>query len=96
MRHSRLLLSAKRAAAVAFSRDGTTVSAQIPGEGIRRWDARTGGTKDGIADERLWESIIAVSPNGDFIAELTAEGIRVTDRTNHSSKLFPFRLAGPN
>lgn len=95
MRHSRLLLSAKRAAAVAFSRDGTTVLAQIPGEGIRRWDARTGGTKDGIADERLLESIIAVSPNGDFIAELTAEGIRVTDRTNHSSKLFPLRLAGP-
>lgn len=95
MRHSRFLLSAKRAAAVAFSRDGTTVSAQIPGEGIRRWDARTGGTKDAIADERLSESIVAVSPNGDFIAESTAAGIRVTDRTNHSSKLFPLRLAGP-
>jgi len=95
MRHSRLLLSAKRAGAVAFSRDGTTVSAQIPGEGIRRWDARTGGTKDAIADERLSESIVAISPNGDFIAEITAEGIRVTDRTNHSSKLFPLRLAGP-
>lgn len=95
MRHSRFLLSAKRAVAVAFSRDGKTVSAQIPGEGIRRWDARTGGTKDGIADDRLSELIIAVSPNGDFIAELTAEGIRVTDRTNHSSKLFPLRLAGP-
>src|SRR5262249_45829268 len=76
MRHSRLLLSAKRAAAVAFSRDGTTVSAQIPGEGIRRWDARTGGTKDAIADERLSGSIVAVSPDGDFIAELTPEGIR--------------------
>ena len=95
MRHSRFLLSAKRAAAVAFSRDGTTVSAQIPGEGIRRWDARTGGTKDAIADEFLSESIVAVSPNGDFIAETTATGIRVTDRTNHSSKLFPLRLAGP-
>jgi WD40 repeat protein len=95
MRHSRLLLSAKRAAAVVFSRDGTTVSAQIPGEGIRRWDARTGGTKDALADERLSESIVAVSPNGDFIAETTAAGIRVTDRTNHSSKLFPLPLAGP-
>jgi len=95
MRHSRLLLSAKRAAAVAFSRDGTTVSAQIPGEGIRRWDSRTGGTKDPIADERLSESIVAVSPNGDFVAEITAGGVRVTDRTNHSSKLVPVRLAGP-
>jgi WD40 repeat protein len=95
MRRSRLLLSAKRAAAVAFSRDGTTVSAQIPGEGIRRWDSRTGGTKDAIADERLSESIVAVSPNGDFIAEIIDEGVRVTDRTNHSSKLVPLRLAGP-
>jgi len=95
MRHSRFLLSAKRAAAVSFSRDGTTVSAQIPGEGIRRWDARTGGTKDAIAGERVPESIVAVSPNGDFIAELTGEGIRVTDRANHSNKLLPLRLADP-
>jgi len=95
MRHSRLLLSAKRAAAVAFSRDGTTVSAQIPGEGIRRWDSRTGGTKDPIADERLSKSIVAVSPNGDFVAEGTDAGVRVTDRTNHSSKLVPLRPAGP-
>ena len=95
MRHSRFLLSAKRAAAVAFSRDGTTVSAQIPGEGIRRWDSRTGGTKDAIADARLSESIVAVSPNGDFIAEITDAGVRVTDRTNHSSKLIPLHLPGP-
>lgn len=95
MRHSRFLLSAKRAAAVAFSRDGTTVSAHIPGEGVRRWDSRTGGTKDAVAGEKLSESIIAVSPNGDFIAEITDEGVRVTDRTNHSSKLVPLRLSGP-
>jgi len=93
MRHSRLLLSAKRAAAVAFSPDGTTVSAQIPGEGIRRWDARTGGTKDAVADEKLSESIVAVSPNGDFVAEITDEGVRVTDRINRSSKLAPLHLA---
>lgn len=95
MRHSRFLLSAKRAAAVTFSRDGTTVAAQIPGEGIRRWDSRTGGTKDAIADEKLSESIVAVSPNGDFFAEVTDEGVRVTDRTAHASKLVPLHLAGP-
>jgi len=95
MRHSRFLLSAKRAAAVAFSRDGTTVSAQIPGEGIRRWDSRTGGTRDPVADEKLSEAIVAVSPNGDFIAEMTDEGVRVTDRANHSSKLVRVHLAGP-
>jgi WD40 repeat protein len=95
MRHSRFLLSAKRAAAVAFSRDGTTVSAQIPGEGIRRWDSRTGGTRDPVADEKLSEAIVAVSPNGDFIAEMTDEGVRVTDRANHSSKLVLVHLAGP-
>src|SRR4029078_7207532 len=42
MRRSRFLLTANRALAVSFSADGNTVSAEIPGEGIRVWDVRTG------------------------------------------------------
>ena len=56
MRRSRFLLSANRAQAVTFSSDGTTVSAEIPGEGIRSWDARTGGLKERVPTEKRSEA----------------------------------------
>jgi WD40 repeat protein len=79
MRRSRYVLSAKQALAVAFSRDGTTVSAEIPGEGVRRWDARTGGVKDRIEREPESNSAIAISSDGDFLVEATTEGVLLTD-----------------
>jgi WD40 repeat protein len=78
MRRSRYVLSANRALAVAFSRDGTTVSADIPGEGVRRWDARTGGVKERIEREQGSETI-AISSDGDFLVEATADGVILTD-----------------
>ena len=79
MRRSRYVVSAKRAVAVAFSRDGTTVSAEIPGEGVRRWDARTGGVKDRLEREQETDSAIAISSDGDSLVEATAKGVRLTD-----------------
>jgi WD40 repeat protein len=79
MRRSRFVLSAKRALAVAFSRDGTTVSAEIPGEGVRRWDARTGGVKDRIEREQESDAAIAISSDGDFLVEATAQGVVLTE-----------------
>lgn len=79
MRRSRYVLSAKRALAVAFSRDGTTVSAEIPGEGVRRWDARTGGVKEKIELEQGSDTAIAISSDGDFLVEATANGVRLTN-----------------
>ena len=95
MRQSRFLVSAKRAVAVTFSRDGTTVSAEIPGEGTRRWDARTGGLKNSLPDDKSSETMIAISSNGDFAAETTGAGVRVVDRVKGTSKVVPVRLAGP-
>jgi WD40 repeat protein len=78
MRRSRYVVSANRALAVAFSRDGTTVSAEIPGEGVRRWDARTGGVKERIEREQGSETI-AISSDGDFLVEATGNGVILTD-----------------
>lgn len=79
MRRSRYVVSANRALAVAFSRDGTTVSAEIPGEGVRRWDARTGGVRERIEREQGSDTAIAISSDGDFLVEATAKGVRLTD-----------------
>ena len=69
IRRSRFLLTAKRADAVAFSADGTTVSAEIPGEGIRVWDVRTGELKNRISrQEPVADGLTSVA-NESFIAE---------------------------
>ena len=69
LRHSRFLLSAKRALAVAFSADGRTVSAEIPGEGIRVWDVRTGALKNRIPREETTDGELTTVANGGLIAE---------------------------
>ena len=92
MRRSRFLLTANRAVAVAYSRDGTTVSAEIPGEGIRRWDARTGGVKAQIPHAKSSDdAVLAFSSDGDFIVEQTAEGVRLRDLLNGTSKPIPLQ-----
>jgi WD40 repeat protein len=69
MRRSRFLLTAKRAVAVTFSADGRTVSAEIPGEGTRVWDVRTGGLKDRISHPDTVEALSVNATNGNVIAE---------------------------
>jgi WD40 repeat protein len=69
MRRSRFLLTANRALAVTFSADGTTVSAEIPGEGIRVWDVRTGGLKDRVPRPESSDRVLTVSVDGGLIAE---------------------------
>src|SRR5688572_2657216 len=92
MRRSRFLLSANRAMGVAFSKDGTTVSAEIPGEGIRRWDARTGGLRDRIPRKQDSETVIALSSAGDSVVELNAQGVRLTDLTTGTTKAVPVQV----
>ena len=92
-RRSRFLLSANRAEAVGFSRDGTMVSATLPGEGIRSWDARTGGVKNRIARQQGPDEVTATSSNGEFIVEATAKEVRVVDLVNGTHKVLPLRIA---
>lgn len=94
-RRSRLLMSAKRAVAVAFSRDGLTVSAEIPGDGLRRWDSRTGGVKEKIADERAEDRVVAMSASGNFRAEATDKGVRVANLVKGTEAELKFAGDGP-
>ena len=107
-RGSRYLLRAQRAVAVAFSRDGLTVSAEIPGEGVRHWDSRTGGVKekpgvddkppgvnDNAASKQGSDAAVAMSANGDFRAEATATGVRLTNLVKATSEEFKFSGDGP-
>jgi WD40 repeat protein len=92
MRRSRFILTAKRAVAVAYSHDGTTVSAEIPGEGIRRWDARTGGVRAQIPHAKSSDdAVLAFSSDGDFVVEQTAEGVRLRDLQNGTTKPIPLQ-----
>jgi WD40 repeat protein len=88
MRRSRYVVSANRALAVAFSRDGTTVSAEIPGEGVRRWDARTGGVKDKIEREQVSDTAIALSSDGDVLVEATPKGVSLTNLTKGTADVL--------
>ena len=90
MRRSRFVLTAKQAGAVAFSRDGLTVSAEFPGEGIRRWDSRTGGVTSRIPREQSSDgAVLAFSAGGDFVLETTADGVRLRDLRNGTTKQIP-------
>lgn len=96
MRRSRFILTAKRANAVAFSRDGLTVSAEIPGEGIRRWDSRTGGMKGQIPRTKSADDVVlALSSDGDFVVETTADGVQIRDLHNGTTKQFPVETDDP-
>jgi len=82
-RRSRFLLTANRARAVAFSADGTTVSAEIPGEGVRVWDVRTGGLKDRIQRAIAPDDPLLIASNGGVIGEADVQDetgqIRIRD-----------------
>lgn len=96
MRRSRFVLTATRAMAVAFSRDGTTVSAEIPGQGIRRWDTRTGGVRAQIPHAKSADdSMLAFSSDGDFVVETTADGVRLRDLLNGTTKQIPVDTDDP-
>lgn len=73
MRRSRFLLTATRALDVTFSADGTTVSAHIPGEGIRVWDVRTGGLKDRISQPDNADDPALVATNGGLTVEVNSD-----------------------
>lgn len=96
MRRSRFILTANHANAVSYSRDGTTVSAEIPGEGIRRWDARTGGVKAQIPRAKSGDdALLALSSDGNFVVETTAEGVRMRDLVNGTTKQIPLETDDP-
>lgn len=90
MRRSRFLLSANRALAVTFSADGTSVSAEIPGEGIRVWDVRTGELKNRISRHEDSSEGPITFANGGLIAEVSSQDQngRIQVRDANTKKLL--------
>jgi WD40 repeat protein len=90
-RHSRFLVSPNHAEAVGFSSDGMTVSAALPGEGIRSWDRRTGGVRNRIPRQAS-DEVIAASSSGEFIVEATAEEVRLVNLVSGVHTVVPLRM----
>jgi WD40 repeat protein len=68
-----------------------TVSAELPGEGIRSGDRRTGGVRNRIPREAS-DEVIATSSNGDFIAEVTRKELRLVNLASGAHKVIPLWL----
>jgi WD40 repeat protein len=88
MRRSRFLLTANRALAVTFSADGTSVSAEIPGEGIRVWDVRTGELKNRISrQEPINDGLTSVASER-FIGEAENQTGQIKIRDANTRAVF--------
>ncbi len=82
---SRFLLSVKQVLAIAFSPDGKTVSGEIPEEGFKLWDPRTGELKQQIAGISDATSISAIAADGKTLAEVHNKALRLWDLQNKTS-----------
>jgi WD40 repeat protein len=72
------------------------VSAEIPGQGIRRWDARTGGVRTQIPHAKIPDdAMLAFSSDGDLVVETTAAGVRLRDLLNGTTKQVPVDTDDP-
>jgi WD40 repeat protein len=77
---SRFLLTLKRVTALGFSPDGNSVSGEIEGAGIKRWDPRTGEVKKHFSDQESGTAIVEVSEDGSKAAGIRDDGaIQVRD-----------------
>jgi WD40 repeat protein len=87
---SRFLLSLNRVIAVAFSRDGKTLTGEIEGSGIKLWDSRTGEVKKRLVSPEGSASMAAVSSNGESIAEAGEDAtLRLWNVSSESKRVFP-------
>jgi WD40 repeat protein len=91
IRRSGFVLTAKEALAVAFSADGATVSAEIPGEGTRVWDVRTGELKNKTPREQTSDEVLTVATGGGVIAEANVQGEAGQIRIRDASSKNPIR-----
>ena len=87
---SRFLLTLNHVIALAFSADGTTLSGEIEGNGIKLWDSRTGEVKKHIVSPEGAASMAAISAHGESIAEASEDAsLRLWNVTSESRRIFP-------
>ncbi len=71
---SRFVLSLNRITALGFSPDGNSLSGEIEGDGIKRWDPRTGEVKKHFGDQEDRNTIAEVSSSGSKAAGVGDDG----------------------
>ena len=87
---SRFLLSLNSVIAVAFSRDGKTLTGEVEGSGIKLWDSRTGEVKKRLVSPEGSASIAAISSNGESIAEAGDDAtLRLWNSASESEAVIP-------
>jgi WD40 repeat protein len=86
---SRYLLSVKSVSSVAFSADGNSVVGEIPEEGIKIWDARTGGIKNHLRHENSGASMMALSGDGKSVVNVEGETLKVWNLSNATNNSVP-------
>lgn len=87
---SRFLLSLNSVIAVAFSRDGKTLTGEVEGSGIKLWDSRTGEIKKRLVSPEGLASIAAISANGESIVEAGDDGtLRLWNAASEGAAVVP-------
>jgi WD40 repeat protein len=71
---SRFLLTLSRVTSLGFSPDGNSLSGQIEGNGIKRWDPRTGELRRKVADQEGNDAMVEVSADGNSAAGAGNDG----------------------
>ena len=87
----RFLVTVKSVMALAFSKDGKTVSGEIEQGGIKLWNSGTGEVKKQFADQSDTGSMAASSSDGTILVEVGSNDgtLRLWNVTSGEKKSFP-------
>jgi WD40 repeat protein len=92
---SRFLLSVKQVVAVAFSPDGKTLTGEVPDDGIKLWDTRTGEVKKRIVEPQNDGSIVGISSDGKTLVHFNNRDLTMWDVLRGTSRAAAVGAAGP-
>ncbi len=92
---SRYVLSVSRMMAVAFSSDGTRISAESDHGEIKSWDHRTGEVKEQVRVEQDDPSLVAVAADGKSFAEISEGALLLWNAESDAKRPVPLSGMGP-
>lgn len=92
---SRYVVSVSRMLAVAFSTDGTLISAESDHGEIKSWDHRTGEVKEQVRAEQDDPSLVAVAADGKSFAEISEGALLLWNANSDAKRTVPLAAIGP-
>ena len=93
--NSRYVVSVSRMLAVAFSADGTLISAESDHGEIKSWDHRTGEVKEQVRAEQDDPSLVAVAADGKSFAEISEGALLLWNANSDAKRTVPLAAIGP-